>query len=60
MLMHDALFEARERGRELRVDAAAERLRPPAGRRRLAGVLRHVADRLDPGPVPVPLNSSHR
>jgi len=60
MLMHNALFEARERGRQFRADAAAERLRPPAGRRRLAELLRHVADRLDPSPVVIPLNSSHR
>ncbi|MGZ4402956.1 MAG: hypothetical protein ACXVRI_08945 [Gaiellaceae bacterium] len=60
MLMHNALGEARERGRQLRADAAAERLRPPAGRRWFAETLRHVADRLDRVLVVIPLNSSHR
>jgi len=36
MLMFDPLFEARERARRLRAEAAAERLRPPTARRLVA------------------------
>jgi hypothetical protein len=46
-----ALAVAHERGRLLRGEAAAERLRgPSAMRRALALLLRHAADRLDPAP----------
>jgi hypothetical protein len=44
-----AVFE--QRARELHAGAEAERLRgPSAARRAIAGSLRRVADRLDPGP----------
>jgi hypothetical protein len=60
MLTHDPLFESRQRCRQLRAEAAAERLRPLTARRRLAGTLRRVADRVDPGPVVIPLDCSNR
>jgi len=45
----DLLVVAHERGRQLRADAAAERLRGTSGTRRvLAASLRRAADRLDP------------
>jgi hypothetical protein len=45
----DALAIAHTRGRELRADAAAERLRgTTATRRAIAVSLRRAADRLDP------------
>lgn len=48
----DALVVAYERGRRLRAEAAAERLRGTSGTRRsLAGSLRRAADRLDPAPL---------
>jgi hypothetical protein len=48
----DALFLAHERGRRLRAEAAAERLRSTSGTRRaLAVSLRRAADRLDPAPL---------
>ena len=47
----DALDVADERGRRLREEAAAERVRRDAGTRRtLAASLRRLADRLDPVP----------
>jgi hypothetical protein len=47
----EVLGVAHERGRRLRAEAAAERLRGPTGTRRaLAMSLRRAADRLDPGP----------
>jgi hypothetical protein len=49
MSTFDPLTEATERRRRLLAEAAAERLvQYPTTRRRLAGVLRHAADRLDP------------
>ena len=47
------LFLAHERVRDLREDAAAERLRRAAGTRRtlLAASLRRLANRLDPAPL---------
>jgi hypothetical protein len=53
----DALQFARERNRNLRAAAAAERLRSASGTRRtLAVYLRRAADRLDPAPaVPTPV-----
>jgi hypothetical protein len=60
MFIHDPLFEARERGRQLRAASAAERLRPPTARRLLADTLRRAADRLDPSPVVIPINCSYR
>ncbi len=48
----DALAVAHERGRRLRAEAAAERLRgAPGTRRALAVTLRRAADRLDPAPL---------
>ena len=48
----DALVVANERGRRLREEAAAERVRRDAGTRRtLAASLRRLADRLDPDPL---------
>jgi len=48
----DALVVAHERGRQLRAEAAAERLRgTSATRRALAVSLRRAADRLDPAPL---------
>jgi hypothetical protein len=47
----DQLTFAHERGRQLRVDAAAARRRDRAGARRaVAASLRRAADRLDPAP----------
>jgi hypothetical protein len=60
MLTPDPLFESRARGRKLRAEAAAERLRPPTARRLLADALRRAADRLDPGAAVIPLDYSHR
>ncbi len=53
----DTLALADEHGRQLRAEAAAERLRPAAETRRsLAAALRRVADLLDTGPLePGPL-----
>ncbi|HYT51746.1 MAG TPA: hypothetical protein VEL10_06045 [Gaiellaceae bacterium] len=48
----DALVAAHERARQLRAEAAAERLRGTSGTRRaLAVSLRRAADRLDPAPL---------
>jgi hypothetical protein len=48
----DGLAEIRERGRLLRAEAAAERLRAPSRTRRaLAASLRYAADRVDPAPL---------
>ncbi len=48
----DGLVVAQERGRRLRAEAAAERLRRPSPTRRaLALSLRRAADRLDPAPL---------
>jgi NADPH:quinone reductase-like Zn-dependent oxidoreductase len=58
MLTFDALVEARERGRQLQAEAAAERLRPPTARRLLAEALRRAANRLDPVAVVVPVACS--
>lgn len=47
-----ALAVAHQRGRRLRAEAAAERLRGASGTRRaLAVSLRRAADRLDPAPL---------
>ncbi len=46
---HDALAAAHAHGRELRAEAAAERLFGSSGTRRaIAAALRRAADRLDP------------
>ena len=48
----DLLSLARERARDRREEAAAERLRRAAGTHRaLAAFLRRLADRLDPAPL---------
>jgi len=48
----DALVLAHERGRRLRAQAAADRLRDTRGTRRaLAASLRRAADRLEPAPL---------
>ena len=48
----DALVLAHERGRRLRAEAAAERLRSTSGTRHaVAAYLRRAADRLDPAPL---------
>jgi hypothetical protein len=48
----DALVIAHGRGRELRAEAAAERLRGRwRTRRALAASMRRAADRLDPAPL---------
>jgi hypothetical protein len=48
----EALAAAHARGRELRAEAATERLRvTSATRRTLAASLRRLADRLDPAPL---------
>jgi len=48
----DQLAVAGARGRELRAEAEAERVRPAAGTRRtLAASLRWAADRLDAAPA---------
>ena len=60
MLTPDPLSEFRERSRQLQAQAAAERLYPSTMRRLLAEALRRAANRLDPGPVVIPLNWSHR
>jgi len=60
MFTVDPLSEARETGRQLRAEAAAERLRPPTARRVLAEVLRRTADRLDPAPTVVSLTVCQR
>jgi hypothetical protein len=56
----DALALAGERGRQLRAEAAAERLRGTSGTRRtFAASLRRAADRLDPVPLaPRPASQS--
>jgi len=49
MFSDDSLEVARERGRRLWAEAAAERLRAPSRTRHvLAAFLRRAADRLDP------------
>jgi len=60
MLMFDPHSEARERARQLQAQAAAERFHLSTSRRLLAEALRRTANRLDPGPLVVPLNCSHR
>jgi hypothetical protein len=60
MLTFDPHSEARERARQLRAQAAAERLHPSTTRRLLAGALRRTADRLDSRPLVIPLDCSHR
>jgi hypothetical protein len=47
---HDGLFVAHVRGRELRAEAASERLPTPGISRVVASFLRRVAERLDPAP----------
>ena len=48
----DALAVAKEHGRRLRAEAAAERQRDASpARHALALVLRRTADRLDPAPI---------
>jgi len=59
MLTNDPLFEARERARRLQAEALAEHHRAPGARRLLAGVLRRLANQLDPSAVVLPLNSAH-
>lgn len=52
MITLDGLGQAHEHARNLRQEAAAERLRRTAGTRRaLALALRRLADRLDPAPL---------
>ena len=47
-----ALVAAHDRGRVLRAEAAAERLREPSSMRRaVAETLRRAADRLEPAPL---------
>jgi hypothetical protein len=60
MLTFDPHSEARERARQLQAQAAAERLHRSTTRRLLADALRRTANRLDPGPLVIPLNCSHR
>jgi hypothetical protein len=60
MLTFDPHSEARERARQLQSQAAAERLHLSTSRRLLAEALRRTADRLDPRPLVIPLNCSHR
>lgn len=60
MLIFDPYSEFRERTRRLQAEAAAERLHPSPMRRLLAEALRRTANRLDPGPVVIPLECSHR
>jgi len=60
MSTFDPHSEARERARQLQTQAAAERLHRSTTRRLLAGALRRTANRLDPGPLVMPLNCSHR
>ena len=60
MLTFDPYSEARERARQLQTQAAAERLHRSTTRRLLADALRRTANRLDPGPLVMPLNCSHR
>ena len=60
MLTFDPHSEARDRARQLQTQAAAERLHRSTTRRLLAGALRRTANRLDPGPLVMPLNCSHR
>jgi hypothetical protein len=60
MLTFDPHSEAHERARQLQTQAAAERLHRSTTRRLLAGALRRTANRLDPGPLVMPLNCSHR
>jgi hypothetical protein len=60
MLTFDPHSEARERARQRHAEAAAERLHLSTSRRLLAGALRRTADRLDPGPLVISLNCSHR
>ena len=60
MLTFDPHSEARERARQLQTQAAVERLHLSPTRRLLAGALRRTANRLDPGPLVIPLNCSHR
>lgn len=57
---HEALFLAHDRGRQLRDQAAAERLfrNPSAMRRALAASLRRAADRLDPAALKPQLPAS--
>jgi hypothetical protein len=51
----DALVIAHARGRQLRAEATAERLRGTSRRRALASSLRRLADRLDAAPLaPLP------
>jgi len=48
----DGLAQIRERGRRLRAEAAAERLRGPSWTRRaLAASLRRATDHLEPAPL---------
>jgi hypothetical protein len=58
MLTNDPLFEARERAQRLQAEALAEHHRTPIARRLLAGVLRRVANQLDPSAIVLPLNSA--
>lgn len=51
MFTIDPLFEAQQHRQRLRAEAAAKHLRAPTTRQLLAGALRKVADRLDPGTV---------
>ena len=60
MLTLDPLFEARVHIRQLQAEAASRRLRPRPTHRLLAEALRGAANRLDPTPLVLPLNCSHR
>jgi len=60
MLTFDPHSEFHEHARQLQTQAAAERLQRSTTRRLLAEALRRGANRLDPGPVVIQLNCSHR
>lgn len=60
MLTFDPHSEAHARAQQFEAQAAAERLHLSTSRRLLAEALRRTANRLDPGPLIIPLNCSHR
>ena len=60
MFIPDPLFEARQHARQLHADAAGERLRPQSTRHLLAEALRGAANRLDPGPIVLPLTCARQ
>ena len=59
MFTLNPLFEAEEHLRQLRAEAANERLQPAPIRHLLAEALRRSADWLDSAPVVVPLTTTH-